>query len=188
MLAAMTRLILADEIAPQPWRNGGGATRELFAWPAAADWRLRLSLADIDSDGPFSAFPGIRRHFAVLSGHGVELHFAGERQQLTAQDGAIEFDGAAAPGCRLLAGPTRDLNLMLRDLPGTLQRVNDGSALDASWDWRALFCAGAATLQLPDGSARALAPRSLLLDLPAGPLRLQRLDAAPAYWVGAALR
>ena len=32
------------------------------------DWTLRISVADIDADGPFSPFPGITRWFAVLDG------------------------------------------------------------------------------------------------------------------------
>ena len=59
------RLIAAASVAATPWRNGGGRTRELLVWPSAQDWRLRLSLADIEHDGPFSAFPRITRWFAV---------------------------------------------------------------------------------------------------------------------------
>ncbi len=115
VLAPQAPLImeLAD-VAPQPWRNGGGLTRELLAWPNAADWQLRLSVADIERDGPFSAFPGVQRWFCVLQGEGVELDFNGQRCTLRAGDAPLAFDGAAAPGCRLLAGPTRDLNLMWR--------------------------------------------------------------------------
>ncbi|MFG5407966.1 HutD family protein [Piscinibacter sakaiensis] len=39
----------------QPWRNGGGHTRELWTWPADGPWQARLSVADIAADGPFSA-------------------------------------------------------------------------------------------------------------------------------------
>ena len=36
--------------AAQPWRNGGGITRELLAWPVASDqWALRVSVAQIAS-------------------------------------------------------------------------------------------------------------------------------------------
>jgi environmental stress-induced protein Ves len=104
----------AASVAPQAWRNGGGQTRELLAWPAGADWRLRISRADIASDGPFSAFPGVERWFAVLQGAGVVLAFADAQHQLQPGDAPLRFDGAAAPGCRLLDGATQDLNLMLR--------------------------------------------------------------------------
>lgn len=183
----MTQIIAADTVAPQAWRNGGGATRELYAWPSAEDWQLRVSLADIVQDGPFSPFPGVERHFAVLSGAGVELTLQGHVLRLSSTDGAVRFDGAAAPACRLIDGPTRDLNLMLRGLPGGLEPCVEGRSWNPSCNWRALFCAGPAELELPDGWRLSLQPRCLVLELPSGALRLHRLDAAPAYWLGAVL-
>jgi hypothetical protein len=175
--------IQADAVPATPWRNGGGRTRELFAWPPGPDWQLRISLADIDADGPFSAFPGVRRYFAVLEGAGVALDLEGREQPLTQGDEPFGFDGALAPGCRLLAGPTRDLNLMLRGVAGEMRRAEH--PLPPHWPWRALFCAGAAELLLPDGHTVAVAPRSLLLGLPPGDLKLHRLDASPAFCLGA---
>jgi environmental stress-induced protein Ves len=35
---------LAD-VAVMPWRNGGGVTRELAAWPARDAWHWRMSVA-----------------------------------------------------------------------------------------------------------------------------------------------
>ena len=61
------RLVPGERVAAR-WRNGGGRTRELLAWPDAADWKVRVSVADVESDGPFSAFPGVQRWFAVLEG------------------------------------------------------------------------------------------------------------------------
>lgn len=100
-----------DDIKPQPWRNGGGVTRELLVWPDANNWLMRLSVADIERDGPFSAFPGIDRWFAVLTGHGVQLGAPGGA--ILAGDSPIHFDGASAPDCKLIDGATRDLNLMI---------------------------------------------------------------------------
>ncbi len=179
------QILLADSIPPTPWRNGGGQTRELFAEPAGADWRLRVSLADIEQDGPFSSFPGVQRHFAVLQGPGVELLLNGQAQQLTPASEALSFDGAAAPDCRLLGAATRDLNLMLRGRPGVLQRTRDDAVWPGDWPWRACFTVAPAWLLGADGRAHALPAWSLALDLPAGPLRLQRSDDQPAYWLGA---
>jgi environmental stress-induced protein Ves len=64
----------------QTWRNGGGSTRELLAWPEAGAWQLRISVAEITRDGPFSAFAGVQRWFAVLRGDGVRLRL-GETAQ-----------------------------------------------------------------------------------------------------------
>ena len=68
----------------QPWRNGGGMTRELLAFPAPAQWTVRISVADIQTSGPFSRFDGIERWFAVLDGDGVVLRseFATHREKL----------------------------------------------------------------------------------------------------------
>lgn len=129
--------IHAQDCAPQPWRNGGGHTRELLTWPPgtpADQWQLRISRADIEADGPFSAFPGVQRWFAVLQGAGVALQLGGERK-LLAGDAPLCFDGADAPGCRLLGGPTQDLNLMARKGRGFMQAVRPGQA------WSATFAA-----------------------------------------------
>ncbi len=128
------RLICADDVAAQRWRNGGGITRELLARPADASWRLRISVAEITQDGDFSAFPGVERWFTVLSGAGVELY--GTAGQAPGGDGSVRlrpgdaplcFDGGSAPRCRLLDGATRDLNLMLRGAVGAMRPVVEGT-------------------------------------------------------------
>jgi hypothetical protein len=109
-------LVAASSTAPVPWKNGGGTTRELLRLPSAStdDWTLRISVADIDADGPFSPFEGVSRWFAVLAGAGVRLSWPGRVLDLRRGDAPLQFDGAAAPGCTLLAGATRDLNVMVR--------------------------------------------------------------------------
>jgi environmental stress-induced protein Ves len=101
-----------------PWRNGGGRTRELLTWPSAEDWTLRVSVAEIEADGPFSAFEGIDRCFAVLDGAGVVLSLPRGEVRLHRDDPALAFAGEATPLCRLIDGPTRDLNLMVRRTAG----------------------------------------------------------------------
>jgi uncharacterized protein len=111
--------------ASSPWKNGGGTTRELLAWPSADDWFIRVSVADVERDGPFSAFPDVERHFAVLEGEGVELESVGAIRRT---DAPVAFDGAETRNCRLLAGATRDLNVMIRRDRGRgfLQRLDSG--------------------------------------------------------------
>ena len=96
----------------QPWRNGGGATRELLAWPAPPDWRVRMSVAEVAAAGPFSRFDGVERWFAVLDGDGVALRIDGQSHSLTRASEAFRFDGGAAVHCDLPGGATRDFNLM----------------------------------------------------------------------------
>ena len=113
-----------DEVFPSPWRNGGGTTRELLAWPHRDDWKVRASVADITSDGPFSSFPGVTRWFAVLAGEGVTLRVDGAENALGTDAAAFRFDGAAKVDCRLTGGPTQDFNLMLHGAAGKLERLH----------------------------------------------------------------
>ena len=128
-----------DQCAFVAWRNGGGRTRELLAWPSAADWQVRVTIAEIEADGPFSAFTGIDRCFAVLEGAGVVLSLPAGERRLTAGDDAAAFPGEAAPMCRLIDGPTRDLNLMVRRGAGTasMQRKPASGAR-----WHGVFADG----------------------------------------------
>ena len=135
----MPLLVQADSMPPQPWRNGGGQTRELLVWPTTGDWRLRISRADITSDGPFSAFPQVTRWFAVLHGTGVALTFAGRELVLRPGDAPLCFDGAAAPGCRLLGGATQDLNLMTRNGSGTMRQAVAGQSWNEPFAKRGLY-------------------------------------------------
>jgi environmental stress-induced protein Ves len=122
--AAVLRFVCADALHPVAWKNGGGLTRELLRVPLVGgtrdDWLLRISLAEIAADGPFSSFEGVERWFAVIEGAGVRLDWpaAGDREARTldmrAGAAPLCFDGAEAPGCALLDGPTRDLNVMVR--------------------------------------------------------------------------
>jgi environmental stress-induced protein Ves len=122
------QVVSAQDVAPQRWRNDGGWTRELLAWPAD-DWVLRISVADIEADGPFSAFDGVQRWFGVLQGAGVRLLGT----ELRAGDGLLRFDGGLAPDCRLIGGPTRDFNLLHRRSQGQMQVQTDPPVRAADW-------------------------------------------------------
>ena len=128
------RTIHLADVPATPWRNGGGLTRELAAWPADGAWRWRMSVAEVTASGPFSRFEGITRWFAVLTGAGVALTVrtpsdsdeAGAcEHRLTATDPALCFDGGASTHCALLGGPTQDFNLMVQGdcLPARMVRV-----------------------------------------------------------------
>jgi uncharacterized protein len=134
-----------------PWRNGGGRTRELLVWPQADGWRVRVSVAEIEADGPFSSFAGIDRCFAVLDGAGVVLTLPQGEMALTPHGDAVSFDGEAAPMCRLIDGPTRDLNLMVRRGAGraAMQRGECRGR-----HWRGVFADG--TLWWSDDPLEAL--------------------------------
>lgn len=119
------QLVRLDDVPASPWRNGGGVTRELLAWPEAADWTCRLSVAEVTQDGPFSRFDGVQRYFAVLDGAGVALGLDGQRVELRRDSAPFGFDSATPVDCQLLAGPTRDFNLMVRQPlgPALMRRI-----------------------------------------------------------------
>jgi environmental stress-induced protein Ves len=159
----MRVLRAADRIAT-PWKNGGGVTREVAAFPPGADldaFEWRISLAEIEADGPFSTFPGIDRVLTVISGAGLMMTVDDRMLALDAASPPLAFAGEAQVTARLTDGPISDLNAMVR-----------------RGVWRArtrrLTVAGAS-----DVAARARATLVLALD----PLRIVRpggeIDLAP---------
>jgi uncharacterized protein len=179
----MNRVNLHD-VPSAPWRNGGGQTRELLAWPAAPDWLLRVSVADVTQAGPFSAFAGVQRWFAVLSGAGVRLRLPGGVATVREHGEALCFDGAAAPDCELIDGPTRDLNFMLRGdtARGSLGRARQRSQLAGTLRWRGLFALGEAQLAI-DGTEAALPAGTLLWSDAAEPSTWTLLRGERAWWL-----
>jgi environmental stress-induced protein Ves len=141
------------EVVPQPWRNGGGRTRELWTWPSADAWWVRVSMADIEQDGPFSAFPGVDRWLALVEGAGVVLQLPGGEETLARDSDPLAFDGALAPMCRLLDGATRDLNLMSRQELGrsSMKRVRSGDERLPEASLCAVFTTEPLRLQVGDG-------------------------------------
>lgn len=97
------------------WKNGAGWTSEIARWPDAEAWDWRLSIAEIDADAPFSAFPGVERALVLLDGNGMRLHFdSGRSHRLNPPHDCLRFAGEDALHCELVDGPTRDFNLMWR--------------------------------------------------------------------------
>ena len=161
-MTALQLVRLAD-VATTPWKNGGGFTRDLLLWPPGATdaWQLRISVAEVVQSGPFSAYPFVARWFCVLQGAGVVLRFKDHLPRqvtLTPDSPPLHFDGALAPGCDLVSGPTLDLNLMARQNAG---RAEMGRAV-AGVRWvscaplRALFTLHGATLRVAGGEAAVL--------------------------------
>lgn len=179
------RLIALADVPAQPWRNGGGLTRELLtlaATPSADDspshapWQLRLSVAEVEADGPFSSFVGITRWFAVLHGDGVMLDIDGRRHRLAPGDEPVRFDGAAATACRLLGGATRDLNLMLRsDDAGS---TPPGAGLYTARSGQSWRPDGAGACGVYSAHAASCRADDRLIELPADTLAW--FDTAPA--------
>ena len=112
------RILRAVDYRRMPWKNGGGETTEIAVWPEDSgldDFGWRVSMARVERDGPFSAFPGVDRTLSILEGEGLRLAIAGRP--------AVELDGGAAPysfpadqptDSALMGGPVTDLNVMTR--------------------------------------------------------------------------
>ncbi|MEV7416626.1 HutD family protein [Streptomyces sp. NPDC089919] len=111
------RVLRAEGRAAVPWKNGGGVTREVAAWPEDAgtgDFGWRVSLAEVGSDGPYSVFPGVDRTLTVVAGDGLELTVAGARRLVDERYVPLDLPGDAPTECRLLGGPVVNFNVMYR--------------------------------------------------------------------------
>lgn len=154
--------IALQSVAPTPWRNGGGTTRELVVFPVREHWHWRLSVADISQPGPFSQFEDVERWFAVLSGSGVRLSIDGTTQVLTRASAPVRFDGGAPARCELVDGPTQDFNLMVREGHGRMERVyGDVAQAVSSGSAIALWSGGAQARATFEGQTIELPPLTL---------------------------
>ena len=118
-------VVAANDYRRVRWRNDAGWTREIVAVGADAveathggagdDWHWRLSIAEIERDGPFSRFDGVDRELVLLRGAGVRLRFAdGRVLDALPPHGRVRFSGEDAVDGELVDGTTHDFNLMWR--------------------------------------------------------------------------
>ncbi|APU38835.1 MULTISPECIES: HutD/Ves family protein [unclassified Streptomyces] len=117
MNAGDVRVLRAADRPATVWKNGGGVTREIAAWPPEADmdsFRWRVSLAEVAADGPFSAFTGIDRTLTLAEGAGMDLVVGGERRLLDERFAPQDFAGDEPTDCRLVRGPVVNFNVMYR--------------------------------------------------------------------------
>ncbi|WMD22748.1 HutD family protein [Achromobacter seleniivolatilans] len=141
-------------LPPEPWKNGGGVTRTLAvddAIPGRTP-RWRVSVADIERDGPYSCFPGYDRVSVVMSGDGVDL--LGDGIEVALLPGiATAFAGDVAFQSRLRGGAVRVLNLFV--LRGAVQA--------------SVVCAGSVQQALAAGSAPDAATQTVRVMLALAP-------------------
>ncbi|MGO4192514.1 HutD family protein [Arthrobacter sp. YAF17] len=122
-------IIRFAELKAQPWRNGGGVTRELAshststpspdgAGPgstgSANGWDWRVSIADVSKAGDFSAFPGMDRVLTVVEGELLLLIVDGAEHPLEKYR-PFRFSGDDAASGALPTGDIRDLNVITRN-------------------------------------------------------------------------
>jgi uncharacterized protein len=110
-------VLRAADRRPQPWKNGGGRTSEVVAYPPKCDiqdFQWRVSMAEVSAPGPFSHFEGIDRTLAVLHGD-LELDIGGQGPlRVSHQDDPVAFPGEAVVHGRPISGTVTDLNIMVR--------------------------------------------------------------------------
>jgi environmental stress-induced protein Ves len=109
------RIIAPAGFRAQPWKNGRGVTHEIVRWPDSEVYDVRISLADDRAPGPFSRFPGYRRWSFLAGAAPIVLDLAGIAHELVALGDHVEVGGEVPISCALPAGPTRLLNLLVRD-------------------------------------------------------------------------
>jgi environmental stress-induced protein Ves len=150
-------ILRAADRSAVAWKNGGGLTREVAVHPPGSDFDnfdWRVSLAEVRHGGPFSLFPGVDRHLAVISGQ-LELAIAGRDAVTLAPDSqALFFPGDVPAAAEPVQSPVRDLNVMTRRGRCTARLMRRSAA-------------GATTTKLE-------APTTLIVAL--GPLRLRAPD------------
>jgi uncharacterized protein len=130
-LARPTSVVRVVDQVRQRWTNDGGWTREIARQVSArqrsghsnttASWDWRISIAEIETDGPFSTFPNCDRTLLLLAGHGMRLGIAGENTEFSHPLDRITFPGEAHVECELINGPTTDFNVMWNRTTTTAQ-------------------------------------------------------------------
>ncbi|MFB0872681.1 MULTISPECIES: HutD family protein [unclassified Sphingobium] len=115
-MSDVTILRAADRVA-QPWKNGGGITREVAVFPPGAgmdEFEWRVSIADVSAVGAFSPFKGVDRILTVLEGQ-LRLDIDGAAQPIVLGAGDRHaFAGEAAVVGTPFGKDVRDLNIMTR--------------------------------------------------------------------------
>lgn len=153
----MIRRTLAD-YTHQPWKNGKGVTVEMLRIEAGGALMLRLSMATVAEDGPFSIFDGIERNLTVIDGPGFRLEGAGVALEC-APLVPVAFAGDVAVAAVGTGGiASRDFNVMTaRSLPRPVVTVERRADL-AAGGMLALFALRAGMV---DG--QAVAPHDLCI-------------------------
>jgi environmental stress-induced protein Ves len=182
-------LIALADLAPSPWKNGGGVTRELLTWPDGPNWVWRLSVAELERSGEFSCFDGVQRSLLLLSGSGIVLELGqGEKRRshrLNSAAQALCFAGETPAFCHLTDGPALAFNLMWRrDLASAeIRRVHAGHSLVLEQPKTLALYALSERLDVQlDDESLSLPPHTLAWrQCPSG--CTVEVSAAPALWI-----
>jgi len=183
------RILRAAEYRSMPWKNGGGVTTEIAVSPAGAgldDFDWRVSMARVESSGPFSVFAGVDRTLAVLEGEGLALELAGRPpSEVTSASAPLFFPADVPTQASLIAGPITDLNVMTRRgrMTHVVERLVILTQLEirAEADTTLILCLEGNIKVTGAGPARIRPLDALLLELGALGLRLDPARTATLF-------
>jgi len=153
-------------IAPQPWKNGAGLTREIaFGGASAAAFDWRISVADVARDAPFSAFPGLDRCIVLLRGAGMRLRSADGviDHALTSALTPFRFLGDVALDATLVDGASSDFNVMTRRGVFRSEVTCERGATGLRGGSVTLLLCSAGEWRVSNGEASTLSPMQALL-------------------------
>lgn len=160
----MIRVLPPEAFRHMPWKNGLGVTIEIAASPqgadlAAIDWRV--SMARVETAGPFSLFPGIDRTLCVLEGEALTLAIAGRCTiRLEQHSEPYAFPADVATVGTPTAGGILDLNVMTRRGRWRHRVQHVAGPIELGGDVNLLVNRGAAMklgdIELPSGGAAIL--------------------------------
>ena len=188
------RLLSPRDFRRMPWKNGGGRTSEIATWSRGADaaaFAWRVSIAEIERDGAFSAWPGVDRTLVLLDGDGVILQHDDIAVEILARHEPYRFAGERPCACRLVGGPARAYNLMVRreSATGTLVVADGATAIAGPFRFGVCYAAeGASECLLPGQAPIGLAPGQALVtdgDAPVASMHVNPVDGGAVALVAA---
>nr|WIE89878.1 HutD family protein [Mesorhizobium sp. WSM4875] len=175
------RILRAAGYRVMPWKNGGGTTTEIAVSPDGAgleDFDWRISMARVETSGPFSSFAGVDRTLSVLEGDGIMLDMASRPPaRLTPASAPLPFPGDVPTRATLMGGPITDLNVMSRRgcISHTVERLLvSGEVEIRSTDGTTIILPVGGGVTVLTDTAASLGPLdALVLDQQSRKLRLQ---------------
>lgn len=109
----MIQVLNEKNFIRMPWKNGGGETLELYKEELYGKIQFRISIASVNTSGPFSQFPELNRYLTLLEGDGFQLQFDHKKEVLDQPLQWLSFDGNDNIQCDLISDPCLDFNIMV---------------------------------------------------------------------------
>ena len=108
--------IHSKDLIMMPWKNGGGMTAEIARGGKRtknSDWGWRVSIALVETNGPFSIFRQIERTMSIIEGNGIDLVSPDGVSFTLSLFKIVKFDGETVLNGRLRHGSVKNFNVMV---------------------------------------------------------------------------